>query len=147
MQNEYLDRPISENEVLVAIKNLKTGKSPGTDGLISQFFKSCPERICPYLTTLYNFYFEHGYFPPEWSSSIIGPIHKKGNEKDPNNYRGVSLLSEISKIFTSIINARLIIWCETNGVLGEEQAGFRKQHTNIDHVFCLHTLITKYLRH
>ena len=74
-------------------------------------------------------------------------VHKKGNEKDPNNYRGVSLLSEMSKIFTSIINARLKIWCETNGVLGEEQAGFRKQHTTIDHVFCLHTLITKYLRH
>lgn len=54
LQNEYLDRPISENEVLVAIKNLKTGKSPGIDGLISQFFKSCPEQICPYLTTLLN---------------------------------------------------------------------------------------------
>ena len=77
LQNEYLDRPISENEVLVAIKNLKTGKSPGIDGLISQFFKSDPEQICPYLTTLFNSYFEHGYFPPEWSSSIISPIHKK----------------------------------------------------------------------
>ena len=147
LQNEYLDRPISENEVLVAIKNLKTGKSPGIDGLISQFFKSCPEQICPYLTTLFNSYFEHGYFPPEWSSSIISPIHKKGNENDQKNYRGVSLLSEMSKIFTSIINTRLKIWCETNNVLGEEQAGFRKQHTTIDDVFCLHTLITKYLRH
>ena len=53
----------------------------------------------------------------------------------------------MSKIFTSIINTRLKIWCETNNVLGEEQAGFRKQHTTIDHVFCLHTLMTKYLRH
>ena len=47
------------------IKNLKTGKSTGTNGLISQFFKSCPEQICPYLTTLFNAYFEHSYLPPE----------------------------------------------------------------------------------
>ena len=96
---------------------------------------------------MFNSYFEHGYFPPEWLSSIISPIHKKGNKNDPNNYRGVSQLSEISKSFTSIINTRLKIWCETNNVLGEEQVGFRKQHTTIDHVFCLHTLITKHLRH
>ena len=86
------------------------------------------------------------FFPPEWSKSILCPIHKKGETNDPNNYRGVSLLSEFSKIFTFILNRRLKPWSEANDVIGNEQAGFRKQHTTIDQIFCLYTLITKYLR-
>ena len=81
----------------------------------------------------------------------ISPMsYKKGNINDPNNYRGISLLTEISKIFTSIINKRLKTWVETNEIIGEEQAGFREQHTTIDQLFCLfclYTIINKYLRH
>lgn len=56
-------------------------------------------------------------------------------------------MTEISKLFTSILNRRLKLWSEANRVIGEEQAGFREKHTTIDQIFCLHTLITKYLRH
>ena len=61
----------------------------------------------------------------------------------------VSLLIEISKIFTSILNKRLKTWSETNNIIVEEQVGFREQHTTIDQLFCLHTtsIINKYLRH
>ena len=73
--------------------------------------------------------------------------YRRGNTNDPNNYSGVSLLTEISKIFTCILNKRLKTWSETNNIIGEEQAGFREQHTTIDQLFCLHTIINKYLRH
>ena len=75
--------------------------------------------------------------------------YRKGNTNDPNNCRGVSLLTKISKIFTCIFNKRLKTWSETHNihVIGEEQAGFREQHTTIDQLFCLHTIINKYLRH
>ena len=146
-ENELLDGPITEAEIIYAINSLKSGKSPGIDGLTIQFFKACSIHIAPYLSTLFNFYFDNGFFPPEWSKSILCPIHKKGETNDPNNYRGVSLLSEFSKIFTFILNRRLKLWSEANDVIGNEQAGFRKQHTTIDQMFCLYTLITKYLRH
>ena len=146
-ENELLDGPITEAEIIYAINSLKSGKSPGIDGLTIQFFKACSIHIAPYLSTLFNFYFDNGFFPPEWSKSILCPIHKKGETNDPNNYRGVSLLSEFSKIFTFILNRRLKLWSEANNVIGNEQAGFRKEHTTIDQIFCLYTLITKYLRH
>ena len=130
-----------------AIKNLKTGKSPGIDGLNIQFYKSCADQLAPFLTRLFNFYFEHAFFPAEWSKSLLCPIHKKGNINDPNNYRGFSLLTEISMIFTSIINKRLKTWVETKEIIGEEQAGFREQNTTIDQLFCLYTIINKFLRH
>lgn len=56
-------------------------------------------------------------------------------------------MPEISKIFTSVLNNRLKLWCENNEKLGEEQAGFRKNHSTTDNAFVLYTLITKYLRH
>ena len=116
------------------------------DGILIQFIKSCTDQIVPFLTVLFNKYFEQSYLPAEWSTSISAPIHKTGNTDDPNNYRGVSLLPEISKNFTSIINTRLKIWSNSYNIIGQEQAGFRAQFSTTDNVFVLHTLITKYLR-
>ena len=56
-------------------------------------------------------------------------------------------ISEVSQIFTSVINTWLKVWCESDDIIGEEHADFRAKHTTTDHIFCLHTLITKYLRH
>ena len=145
--DDYLDHRITESEVLRALRTQKTGKSPGIDGLSIQFIKTSSQHLVPYLVELFNMFYDSGYFPPEWAASILAPIHKKGSKDDPNNYRGVSLLPEISKIFTSIINNRLKVWCDTNEKIGEEQSGFRKDHSTIDSMFILHTLITKYLRH
>ena len=122
--DNYLDHRITESEVLRAIRTLKTGKSPGIDGLSIQFIKTSSQHLVPYLVELFNMFYDSGYFPPEWTTSILAPIHKKGSKDDPNNYRGVSLLPEISKIFTSIINNRLKVWCDTNEKIGEEQSGF-----------------------
>ena len=74
------------------------------------------------------------------------PIHSKGNTDDPNNYRGFSLLPEISKYFTSIINTRLKIWRNSHNIIGQEQAGFHAQFSTTNNAYGLHTLITKYLR-
>ena len=95
--DNYLDRRITESEVLRAIRALKAGKAPGIDGLSIQFIKSSAQHLVPYLTDLFNNFYENGYFPPEWATSILAPIHKKGNNDDPNNYRGISLLPEIAK--------------------------------------------------
>ncbi|ESO92711.1 hypothetical protein LOTGIDRAFT_70291, partial [Lottia gigantea] len=51
--------------------------------------------------------FEKGCFPDEWSEAIIVPVYKKGSINDVQNYRGISLVSCLSKIFTCILNNRL----------------------------------------
>lgn len=90
-----------------------------------------------------NALFDAGHFPKMWSKSIIVPIYKKGDVDDPNNYRGVSLLSVVSKIFTYILNKRLSLWMEECELLAEEQAGFRADRSTVDHIFSLLCIIQK----
>ena len=62
---------------------------------------------------------------------------------DPGNYRGISLLSILSKVYTHIINSRLTLWVESNFVLTDAQAGFRKGRSTVDHIFTLHAAIER----
>ena len=50
-----------------------------------------------------------------------------------NNYRGISLLSIVSKVFTGILNKRLYTWAEQEENISKEQAGFRKGYSTVDH--------------
>ena len=70
------------------------------------------------------------------------PIYKnKGSKADPGNYRGITLVSCLSKLFTGVINKRLSEYLETNNLLNENQTGFRKNYATLDHIFNLHTII------
>ena len=61
----------------------------------------------------------------------------KVHDKFPDNYRGISLLSIVSKVFTAILNKRLYAWAEKEGKISKEQTGFRKGFSKIDHIFIL----------
>ena len=93
----------------------------------------------------FNIVLESGIVPTEWTVGLIRPLYKKkGNPTDPNNYRGITLLSCFGKLFTAVLNERLTSYFEENHLIGE-QAGFRHGHSTLDHIFVLHTLIDLYL--
>jgi len=106
--------------------------------------KTAEQDILPFMKGYFNKIFESGYFPVEWSKAVIVPLHKKGDTSLPDNYRGISLLSIVSKVFTHIINSRLNKWTESNFVINDVQAGFRKGRSTIDHIFTLHAAIEKH---
>ena len=62
-----------------------------------------------------------------------------------NNYRGITLLSCLGKLFTSVINERLYSYLTNAKILGNEQAGFRPKHSTLDHIFALHVLSNYYI--
>ena len=63
--------------------------------------------------------------PKEWSEGLVVPLFKEGETTNPDNYRGITLLSIVAKVFASILNSRLKVWCEKNSKLMDEQGGFR----------------------
>ena len=93
-------------------------------------------------TKLFNLILFSAKTPNEWSIGTIKPIYKqKGSCDDPNNYRGITILSCFGRLFTSVINNRLVEYFDENTTIGPEQAGFRAGHSTVDHVFTLHCII------
>ena len=97
------------------------------------------------MNTLFNKIFETGHFPENWSEGYVVPLHKKGNIDKVDNYRGITLLSHLSKLFTRVINTRLSKWAENYNVYVEAQAGFRRNMGTIDNVFIVNGVIKHFL--
>ena len=73
------------------------------------------------------------------------PFKKKGSSKDPKNFRAITLMSYLGKVFTGILNIRLASLSDEIGLLSSAQAGFRNVHSTADSIFILHSLIHLYL--
>ena len=102
--------------------------------------------MCIAITQLFNLALNTGIVSTDWCIVLMCPIYKnKGQRNDPYNYRGITLLSCIGKLFTSCLNHRLCSYIECQQMIGNEQAGFRSGNSTMDHIFALHTLIDLYI--
>ena len=138
---ELLNVPISILEVKRSILLSKTGKAPGIDLIPNEVIKN--PRITNLFFKLYAFCFENHIVPSLWLKSIIKPIPKSSDKSPfvPMNYRGISLISCVAKIYSSILNCRVSAFLEENNILVEEQNGFRKSRSCEDHIYVLSSLI------
>ena len=77
-------------------------------------FKLFEDKLIHYLTDIFNAVFDSGKFPQCWARRCIKVIHKRGSRSDPNNYRGITLLPIMGKLFTTNLNDELLEWVEDN---------------------------------
>ena len=134
--DENINEPFTLNEIKSQIKILKNNKACGFDRIINEYLKNCPNEVLEIIVKYFNVILDTGIIPNDWSIALIHPIFKnKGSQNDPNNYRGISLLSCISKLFTSCLNHRLFEFLEGQNLLKESQVGFRRGYSSNDHVF------------
>ena len=138
-----LDRDIITSDVTKAIKDAKPHKAGGIDGVPIDLWKSLIE-IHPSLASVMNCLFKNGVYPEEWRTSIIVTLHKSGDKSDLNNYRGLSLLPSISKIYSSIISSRLSQFLESNHLIIETQAGYRPGYSTLDNLLIFDSTIKKF---
>lgn len=145
--NPELNRDFTFEEIMKNIKGLKNNKSEGGDYIKNEYLKNCPENVVKLLVILFNLILKSSYVPLEWCIGLIVPIFKKkGSPKDPNNYRGITLLSCVGKLFTVGMNCRITKFLDQGAIIGEEQAGFREGYSPSDHIFVLNEVINLYLQ-
>ena len=101
--------------------------------------------IAPYICDIFNYIFDSGVFPDSWSDGLKIPLHKKGSKNDPNNYRGITLLSVLAKLFTTVLNKRINIYCDEHKSVSDAQFGFRKGQSTTDAMFVLHSVVQHFL--
>ena len=144
--NQEINMEFTLDEILKSVKKLNNNKSEGIDLIKNEYLKNCPTNVLELAVQLFNLILKTGIVPQEWCVGLIVPIFKKkGSPDDPNNYRGITLLSCLGKLFTCCINVRLGNYLDAKGIIGEEQAGFREGYSTIDHIFVLNELINLYL--
>ena len=139
--NKDINKPIECKEVHTVITNLKLGKAAGVDSLMYEIFKFGGEGIHQATARLCNEIFELERIPKDWARGLIFPLFKDGDNRIPDNYRGITLLSVVGKIYSSVLNNRVTSWCEKNGVLSEEQAAFRAGRSTVDHILTVSELV------
>ena len=146
--NNAFNEEFTLDEINSTINKIKRNKSCGIDGIANEFIIDTAATTAPLITKLFNIILNTGIVPDDWGIGIITPIFKNsGSAEDPSNYRGISILSCLSKLFTLVINNRLTNYLDDYGILSENQAGFRKGYSPNDHIFSLKCIIDIYTQH
>ena len=94
---------------------------------------------------LFSVIWQEEIVPRQWREGLIVQIFKKGDREDPANYRGITLLSVVGKVFCKILNNRLV-QCLDKGALHEGQAGFRINRSCMGNVYTINEIVQGRLR-
>lgn len=123
---------ITHEELKQTIKKLRNAKAPGHDGVANIMIKKLPSRATTSLVKLFNACLSLGYFPNHFKIAKIKAIPKPGKDlRIPTNYRPISLLSCVGKLFERLIHSRLVAHIDVNNLWKREQFGFRQQHSTV----------------
>lgn len=133
VNKKICDTPISITEIKDAIKKLKLNKSPGVDGLSSEFYKLFSEEIAPFLLNVFEESLNFEELPPSLNQGLITLIPKP--QKDVlllDNWHPISLLNNDYKIFALCLANKLKM--VLNDIIDESQNGFMSGRYIIDNI-------------
>nr|CAI5834501.1 unnamed protein product [Callosobruchus analis] len=144
-QNSFFLQPVTEADIITIINSLKTNKSLGIDDIKSEILRYSYEFIAAPLCHLINQIFISSKVPQQFKTAVVTPIHKKGDIKVINNYRPISIISSLAKIFEKSLKNRLEKFLNVNGIISDKQYGFRQGRSTNDAIGKLVTEIAKEL--
>ena len=127
--HSFLLYKLNEKEIKDTIKNLKNSNSSGHDHFSTRFIKLSAPILIPALEKIFNLAISTGVYPNNLKVAKVTPIFKKGDPSSVNNYRPISILSTINKIFEKILYTRLTKYINDFQLLYKYQFGFRKNHS------------------
>ena len=139
--NELSIPPITKSEIISAINKLASGKSPGIDNIHSEFLKAGGDTMVKILHKLFNLILESGDIPSTFRKALIVVLYKKDDRSECKNYRPISLLSHVYKLFMTIIGGRI-----TNDLYScfpDSQAAYQPGRGTTEQIFALCQLIEK----
>ena len=110
---EELDREPTTDELSKALDSLASGKAPGKDGIPAEVLKCCKETLITELHEILYLCWSEGEVPQNMRDANVVTLYKnKGDRGDCNNYRGISLLSFVGKVFARVVLKRLQVLAE-----------------------------------
>ena len=133
--DQFTEVEISREEIEKGIKKLNTGKVPGEDGVTKENLVAGGYMVVEVLYVLFRSIIKSEYIPENFRKGVQVPLYKGKNAStlDTNNYRGITLLNTLNKLFEVILWGRMQGWWEETGVISKLQGACRNK------VSCVHT--------
>ena len=119
--------PIPVENVALTLKCLKVSKSTGLDKIPVKVLKIVSSIIAPSLTFIFNLSLSYGIFIDDWKNARVCPVYKGNDRRDMGNYRPISILPIISKVFEKEVFQQLYHYLKVNSILSKFQSGFRSR--------------------
>ncbi len=128
-------------EINKVLSHMKIGKASGIDEILLEALKN--DGLKCFMFKHFNLCFEKQVFPSLWHKSIINSIPKNStsDQLEPSNYRGMSLVCAMYKVYCGVLNNRLVTWADINGLIIDEQNGFRSGRSTLNHLLSLTSII------
>ena len=130
-----LDDPFIPSELETVTNSLNTGKS--YSGICPGIMKILPISWFIFLITILNLVFSQSIYPLQWCYSKLVVLFKSGDKLSCDNYRGISIMDTLAKIYDALILNRLLLWLH----IDECQAGGQKGRSCLEQIFSLRILI------
>jgi hypothetical protein len=121
--------PVDVLDVHKALCMLNIGKATGLDNIPARILKVAATELAHPLATIFNFSLLTGQIPDEWKSAKVSALHKDGDVQDPTNYRPISVIPIVMKVFERSVHRQLYKYVSDNNYLNEFQSGFRPKHS------------------
>ena len=134
---------ITPSLVKRVLSNLDPSKASGPDEISNRVLKLCADSLCNPLSVIFNKSLELGLFPDQWKEALVTAIFKKADRQLKVNYRPISLLCCLSKVFERLVFNDLYEYLTTNGLLASCNSGFRKNDSTINRLLALLDTIHK----
>ena len=130
--------PITSGEIKAYLKNCKSSSAPGLDGIRYDVLKQANDKVYEALAKICDACMATGYYPKLWKKAAGIMIPKPGKDgKNPGNYRHISLLSCMGKLFEKTLTGRIRNFLEKKKFFNKWQNGFRNKRIAMEHVFRL----------
>ena len=136
---------IHESEVLDILNSLDTSKATGPDGISAKMLKETATSVAPSLTKLFQISLKKGKIPKLWKEANVLPLHKKGDKTSFANYRPISLLSIVSKVYEKLIFKHVYNYLRDNDLISIHQSGFTPGDSTINQLLYMYDLFCKAL--
>ena len=113
------------------LRKIDEKKATGLDMIPSKLLKMAASIVAPSLTAIFTKSILTGIYPTEWKTARVTPVFKKGVKSDLNNYRPISVIPVVSKVFEKIVYDQLYQYLNDNKLLSSCQSGFRSLHSTL----------------
>jgi hypothetical protein len=146
---QELIAPFSCDEIEVALNSMSNGRSPGLLGLPAELFKyarrlgasQSAHLLSPLITDIFNLAFATNALPTVENVCLVTPIYKKGDAFDTGNYRPIAVGDSLVRLYSSVLNSRLVAYLEKHHLRDDTQTGFRPGLSTVHQLFVVQHLL------